>query len=310
MPTVIKKWCLRSMFVDRLDRCPVCACSKHSGVIKSLNYFDKEKIESIWVHNPHDFFFPFYKCAKCKTYYTKEYVEEKYAKKLYSLLNDNLFGVDELTYHQIQSSYAAMIDSYIGSDFKKKQIDYFEIGPDHGILSQIINDKVAAIKNSFFVESNKSCWPSLLKLKPAKLKQDYEDIDVLNQSVDLVVAVHVLDHILKPQSFLDFVSKRLRTGGKIFIVVHDGQSFLRQLMGRKWPPFCVHHPQIFNDSAMKMFLEENGFKNIEVRKTLNKFSCGFLISNFLSLLGLKVTWQWGPKVTLPLGNIAILGEKK
>ena len=298
------------MFVNREERCPVCSEEMFSKVVECGEDFDSSNIKDIWANSPHDFFFPFYKCSKCSTYYTHEYVSEPEIPKLYSLLKDNLFGVDKDTYFKIQHSYALMIKKYLGIGNREKDIDYFEIGPDHGTLQKIITAEVSEVRNLVLVEPNQSCWPSLEKLKPKQLLSDFKNLQLPAQSLDLAVAVHVLDHMLFPNEFLSSLAEKMRKGACIFIVVHNGESWLRHLMGRKWPPFCIHHPQIFNDLSLARILKSNGFKNVKVIRTMNKFPLGFLLSNALSLLGLKISWSWGPKISLPLGNIAVLGQKK
>ncbi|MBS41166.1 MAG: hypothetical protein CMM83_05560 [Rhodospirillales bacterium] len=297
------------MFVDRPKHCPVCLEQKFSTVVDCGVDLDPKMIKEIWVSSPHEFYFPFFKCINCKTYYTQRYVDDLEIPKLYSLLKDNLFGVDEDTYFQIQDSYAAMIKKYFCNEQTQTKIDYFELGPDHGVLRKIIGDKVAEVRTSILVEPNKTCWPALKQFKPDSLVKDFGSLQVPDKSIDLAVAVHVLDHMLFPNEFLGSLAEKMRKGACIFIVVHNGQSFLRRLMGRSWPPFCIHHPQIFNGLSLSRLLEANGFDNVLVKRTVNKFPLGFLISNVFNLLGLKCSWSWGPKISLPLGNIAVLGKK-
>ena len=130
------------MFVDRPKHCPVCLEQKFSTVVDCGDDFDPNMIKEIWVSSPHEFYFPFFKCINCETYYTQRYVDELEIPKLYSLLKDNLFGVDEDTYFQIQDTYAAIIKKYFCNGQTQTKIDYFELGPDHGVLRKIIGDKV------------------------------------------------------------------------------------------------------------------------------------------------------------------------
>ena len=136
-----------------------------------------------------------------------------------------------------------------------------------------------------------------------------------DNSLNVVVAIHVMDHLLNPVSLLKELRKKLKPQAKFLIVTHDESSLLRRLFNWRWPAFCLQHPQIYNKKTTKNILEIAGFLVLKQSKTINYFKISFLLKHFLWALGLKVKSVpdfWNLSIGLKLGNIitiATLNEK-
>ena len=85
-------------------------------------------------------------------------------------------------------------------------------------------------------------------------------------SAALVVMVHVLDHILDPKAMLEQIRRKLKPGGRVAIVTHNEQSLLRSLMGKRWPPFCLQHPELYNPRSITKLLNSAGYGSVEVHE--------------------------------------------
>jgi 2-polyprenyl-3-methyl-5-hydroxy-6-metoxy-1,4-benzoquinol methylase len=134
----------------------------------------------------------------------------------------------------------------------------------------------------------------------------------LNKQYDLFIAVHVLDHLLDPYSDLLTIGKSMKSGGKAFIVVHNQKSMLAKILGRKWPPYCLQHPQIFDRKSIDLLLSKVGFHQIQISRTKNKVSIKNLISMLFQILRLpKFLLKVIPdlSIDLYLGNIIVSAEK-
>ena len=133
-----------------------------------------------------------------------------------------------------------------------------------------------------------------------------------NPKFDAVIAIHVLDHLLNLRDDLAKIYEILNEEGKLFFVTHDEKSILRRLLNKKWPPFCLQHPQLFNKQTMNSVLCAIGFENLKFIKTTNSFTLGHIVSVLGNLLGIKVNPKkslFRIKINLRLGNFATVAFK-
>jgi hypothetical protein len=141
---------------------------------------------------------------------------------------------------------------------------------------------------------------------------NYLDESKLNGQYDLFIAVHVLDHLLDPYSDLLKINKSMKTGGKAFIVVHNQKSFLAKILGKKWPPYCLQHPQIFDMKSIEILLLKVGFYDVKISRTKNKVSIKNLIFMLFEILRMpSFLLRFVPDVSigLYLGNILVSARK-
>jgi len=95
------------------------------------------------------------------------------------------------------------------------------------------------------------------------------------------------------------------TGGTLLIVTHNEASLLRRVLGAKWPPFCLQHPQVYSPASITRLIADAGYRQIEVGPTRNYFPIGFLIRQAAWTVGIKLDAVPLPTVPvgLKLGNI-------
>ena len=94
-------------------------------------------------------------------------------------------------------------------------------------------------------------------------------------------------------------------------LVANGQWAANQLMGRRWPPFCLQHPQIYRPSSIKEMLRRSGYESVDVRRSKNYFPVRFLASQALWAMGVKANRLPlpGGSVGLKLGNILTMATR-
>ena len=84
---------------------------------------------------------------------------------------------------------------------------------------------------------------------------------------DVAVLSNVLEHALDPKAMLLAVRGLLNRGGQVWISCPNSQSWLRPVFGRWWihwhVPFHITH---FSAVTLHRLLEENGFRQIEIRQ--------------------------------------------
>lgn len=86
------------------------------------------------------------------------------------------------------------------------------------------------------------------------------------ESLDLVVALHTIEHVRAPRAFLDNARGLLRQGGVLMLTTPNGGSIVRGLVGSRWewwtPPA---HLAIFTPAGLTLALRDCGFEVLEVR---------------------------------------------
>ncbi|MDK2760285.1 MAG: class I SAM-dependent methyltransferase [Sphingopyxis sp.] len=249
-------------------------------------------------------FFTYYRCQDCRLLY-----------------NPNFFGPDALT--DLYSSMAPNMDIVSGDAVAATQLGYFErvagrgltgsyleIGPDVGHIV------AAAAQRSFdhfwLFEPNLAIHDVLRTAaagEPATIAADMEDLSAVpDGSVGLAVMVHVLDHLLDPLAMLEQIRAKLRPDGRLMIVTHNEASLLRRVMGVRWPPFCLQHPELYNPDTIAALLRRAGFAGIAVERSCNVFPLDFLARQAAWTVGLRLKSIPLPSspIRLRLGNMLTL----
>ena len=160
-------------------------------------------------------------------------------------MQDNVYKDDnENNDIETKKSYLAQIKNYLNSD--KKKINLLEIGSDNGNFLKLIKEFNNNI-SSTAVEPNKRMHKKLKLLT----KNVYGDVKQLprNKKFDLIIAIHVFDHIPNLNEFLKKIGKKLKRGGYIYGVVHDEKSIMAKILGKRWPPYTLQHPHLFNPNS-------------------------------------------------------------
>ena len=144
-------------------------------------------------------------------------------------------------------------------------------------------------------------------------RSNLQGIPIINiEKLDLIVGIHVLDHLVKPLDILKDLHSRASENSTLAVVVHNEKSILRKILARKWPPFCLQHPQIFNPSSLSKILELSGWEVFSVERTKNHYSVQNLGSLALEIFGITNSFSklW-PKIDFPiyLGNVMVIARK-
>lgn len=124
---------------------------------------------------------------------------------------------------------------------------------------------------------------------------------------DIVVLLHVLEHLPSPRRSLQGVYHVLRPCGWVVIEVPNAKSFGRWLLHDRWKgwdlPRHLHH---FTPQTLRWLLERVGFRTIRVTTVRYKPSAlvqrwvpgrNFLVKAFRSLLSIPA-WLWLPMLVV------------
>ena len=301
---------------DWLKRtCPLC---KQNETKLVPEVFSKNPAESLTYTGTKELFvgfrtsqtfFSFSRCTNCGLLYCPWYFSTEQLDELYSDMPDNLLGEDQSIISKTHQSYVKQISKKI-----IKSNVYLEIGPDIGLVTRSVISQIKPNK-VILIEPNKSVHKELLsnsKSNAEVLLIDSVD-DLGEQSPDLIIGVHVYDHLLNPLEELIKLNFKSATGAKIALVVHNEKSIIRKILGKKWPPFCLQHPQLYNKKTIKQMLELAGWKIISIQPTINWFSLRHFARMGGGLIGFNPRlFSLIPNIQIPikLGNMICIAEKR
>ena len=288
--------------------CPICGSTAIATTPNSKARLQAELMS--WVEVKDFFiglrndqvFFSYYRCQECQVLYCPWYFSKDQISLLYAAMPDNTMGEDKSTVSRTQSAYA----NWIMGREKVSNKKYLEVGPDIGLVAhQIV--KIAKPEAISFIEPNHSTRAELLASVSSVGEVEVVDFieELTGRDFSLIVGVHVYDHLLDPVGDLKEIRQRVNAGANLSIVVHNESSMLRKLMGPKWPPFCLQHPQLFNPVTQKTLFERSGWQLLEVKRSTNWYHMKYFVSMVASVLGLSTSIsKIFPNIEFPirLGN--------
>jgi hypothetical protein len=221
---------------------------------------------------------------------------------------DNSMGNEKKALLKTQNSYVKNLSRNI-----HKVKSYLEIGPDIGLVANSIIEKFNP-ERSLLIEPNLNIHEELKKNtcdgSKVGIATSLTNFDSYNP--DLTVGVHVYDHLLLPLIELRDIFERSENKSTIAIVIHNESSFLRKILNRKWPPFCLQHPQIYNKKTIRNLLIKCGWSEVQISSTTNWYYFDNLLKLASNIIGLNYKiFSCVPKFQIPikLGNIIVVARK-
>lgn len=255
-------------------------------------------------------FFSYFRCLVCHLLYAPIYFNSRQLREMYKEMPDNLMGEEKSIVSKTQSSYVRWASCHLNKVDK-----FLEIGPDIGLVSRELVNRFD-VRKAAMIEPNVAVHEelrfALATVSDVSIVSNLDELPI-GEVFDLVIGIHVYDHLLDPVSdlnrILEFSSKETR----LIIVVHNEKSLLRRLMGRKWPPFCLQHPQLFNPQTLDKTLDNSGWALLKVSKSVNWWNLRHLARMGAGVLGIPLGWtRLVPEIQVPVrtGNLIALARIK
>lgn len=292
--------------------CPGCGSSKRKAEVASdrqAEHLSLDELRPFWSGLFKDkVFFTYDRCDECGLLYASTFFDQPQLTDLYSAMAPNMDLVPTKAIEATQRGY--FDDAMKGLEAEG---GYLEIGPDVGY---IVGHAAAEPRFDHFwlFEPNRAVHGSLAMAagdRPHTILPEMNDLSsVPDGSVALAVMIHVLDHLIDPRIMLEQVRSKLKPGGRLAIVTHNEHSILRSLMRKRFPPFCLQHPELYNPKSITALLNRCGFGKVAVGRSKNYFPFAFMAKQALYTLGLKLDRLKLPQATigLRLGNIITIAE--
>ena len=255
-------------------------------------------------------FFTYFECSKCSALFCRTYYRQGQLDGLYGRQAENMVSVPLPARRRTQESYARLLRRH-----SRMEGHFLEIGPDIGLFASSFA-KNGSFDHFWLYEPNREVHQSLADnfrgLSFTINAGSFRASQVPAQSVSTAVMIHVLDHLLRPKEFLHEVRASLEPRGVVLIVTHDCASGLARMLGRRWPPYTLQHPQLFSRRSLATLLQASGFDVVESIKTTNYFPLAFLMRAALAVFGLPerlIPTAESPLIGLKLGNIGTIARK-
>lgn len=255
-------------------------------------------------------FFTYFECPTCSALFCRSYYRQSQLDGLYGRQAENMVSVPLAARKRTQENYARLLRRY-----SRMAGHFLEIGPDIGLFGSSFA-RAGSFDHFWLYEPNREVHQALaenFRGLSFTIKSDiFRASDVPAQSVSTAVMIHVLDHLLQPKQFLREIRASLEPGGVVLIVTHDCASLLARVLGRRWPPYTLQHPQLFSRRSIATLLQASGFEVVESVKTTNYFPLSFLMRAGLAVFGLPerlVPIGETPMLGLKLGNIGTIARK-
>ena len=297
-----------------LDRhCPACATARPQEEMSSDRRAEAMTLDDLRPYWSGLFkekvFFSYDRCSACGLLYAPTFFSEEQLAELYADMapNMDLVPSDALTATQHGYWQAARAEGQLNGG-------YLEIGPDIGYIVDL-----AAREGSFdhfwLVEPNRAVHDQLAAAtggRPHTIITDLTDLSAVpDGSVGLAVMVHVLDHLLDPAGSLEQIHAKLKPGGRLVIVTHNESSLLRSMMRKRWPPFCLQHPQLFNPKSMTDLVGRAHYSSVKVSRSKNYFPIDFMARQAAYTVGLDLKRLPLPAtaIGLKLGNMITVATR-
>lgn len=101
--------------------------------------------------------------------------------------------------------------------------------------------------------------------------------DLPNASFDLITLWDVIEHLTNPTDVIADIHRLLKPDGLLVVNYPDYGSWARRLLGYKWPFFLNVHLIYFTPKTITRFLEDRGFRVMEVKPFWQTLQLGYVL---------------------------------
>jgi 2-polyprenyl-3-methyl-5-hydroxy-6-metoxy-1,4-benzoquinol methylase len=298
-----------------IEHCPTCRTPASAARLYAASSPPAEAVsadrhgEFLSGYDPARIFFSYFQCPGCGTLFCRRYYRQSQLDGLYGRQAENMAALPLRARQRTQAAYVRLLRRH-----SRMRGNFLEIGADLGLFASACAS-AGAFDQFWLYEPNRAVHQALAERFAAQSHNIRADMfraaDVPAASISTAVMIHVLDHLLDPGDFLSEIRKSLEPGGFVLIVTHNCASLLARLLGRRWPPYTLQHPQLFSPRSLARLLHSRGFEVIEVIKTVNYFPLSYLVGAACTVAGLPagaVPARETPMLGLKLGNIATIAR--
>ena len=261
-------------------------------------------------YSPRRVFFTYYRCASCDALYCPVFYTEKQLGALYRRQAENMSEVPLPARERTQLGYAKLLMQH-----SRGRGGFIEVGADIGLFAEQCA-MIGQFDHLWLYEPNEGVHGQLdarFRNRPHTVRSEmWPRTDHPRPSCSTGALIHVLDHLLNPAAFVTRIADTLEEGGVILAVTHDTGSLLARLLGRRFPPFALQHPQLYSPASLTRLFERTGFEVTRIAPAVNYFPLMYLVRAGMTVLGLPLFLPrgLGPTIPVRLGNMAVVARKR
>lgn len=128
----------------------------------------------------------------------------------------------------------------------------------------------------------------------------------------IICCFHVIDHLYRPDLFLEECRKLLKPGGLFLCVCHDVESWSAKLLGEHSPIFDIEHVYLFSEKTLPALFELQHFSKKSLGQLKNRYPLFYWMQ---SLPLLKTALRFLPNkikqlpISMKAGNLFLLASK-
>jgi len=291
--------------------CPICETYDNSELIYKANFDEKSFSTEVFSARrlPDRRYFQWVRCNSCGLLRSDPVMHLDLA----VLYKDSEFNYsNELG--GLKKTYLNIIKKALGKNWLKNSV--FEIGGGNGFFLEAAKD--AGFKVISGVEPSKDAVNKAREdIIPFMITGMMNQNSLPQNSFDVGVMFHVMDHLTSPINVLTDCFYALNSGGTFIVAVHNERSWSARLFGSKSPIIDVEHTFLFNKKTAKKLFEKAGYIDIKFGSYSNHYSLRYLLQLFPFFRKHRekiLSSRFGSylanfKVIIPLGNIWVSGSK-
>ena len=275
-------------------KCAICGPAASYSVLYPER-ISKKNIDFTSRKVPEKTHYRIVKCDKCGLTYSNPIFSDEYINQLY---RESEF-IEEPQLENMVNDYKAELKEIL--PFVKNKQRLLDIGCANGFFLKAALE--LGFEEVWGVEPNEEAIKKAdPEIRPKIINAVFSEDLFEPEFFDVVCFFHLFDHLTNPNEFLKNVHRVLRKDGLLLAMNHDSRSLTAKIFGEYSPIFDIEHIFLFDKKTMRMILEKNGFRIIDVKDIKNNFTIGHSLKIFPWPKGLKWIRRLIPRIPTKLAN--------
>jgi len=95
------------------------------------------------------------------------------------------------------------------------------------------------------------------------VKSSAEVLPIISHSIDLLIALHMIEHLSNPEYFLSEAYRVLRPGAYMIVATPNPKGIGARIRGLRWTGWREDHLSLFPPEIWRDFIQKNGFRIVK-----------------------------------------------
>ncbi len=253
--------------------CPICS-NKENEILFHQSFSDFSDITLLASYDV-------VACDNCGFCYADKIPPQKIFDVYYRELSKYESNSDELYESPYDKNRFSVFVKYLKPFLDNQRLHIAEVGCATGFLLSMI--KKEGYSNLTGIDPSPGCTAAASKHYGINvLTNTISNIELADNSVDVLILVGVLEHIRDLDDSLQKLWRILKPGGQFFIVVPDGSQYFN---GQDAPfqEFSVEHINFFGPGSLENLMKKNKFSKVNIAQDMIEVNYKTLTPVILSI---------------------------